>query len=92
MVEEEFKKDDDDDEDPVGINGRRDSTLDNASADEADLLKAREHFTREERVQSFQDLAYVNRFARNCPATSSMSLLTVQKFKFAGPDPPAEPA
>ena len=35
MIEEEFSKDDDED-DTVGINGRRDSTLDNASADEAE--------------------------------------------------------
>ena len=32
MIEEEFKKDEDDEEDTVGLNARRDSTLDNASA------------------------------------------------------------
>ena len=36
MVEEDFKKDEDDEEDTVGLNARRDSTLDNASADEAE--------------------------------------------------------
>lgn len=36
MIEEDFKKDDDDEEDTVGINARRDSTLDNGSADEAE--------------------------------------------------------
>lgn len=36
-------------------------------------------------------MAYINKFARNCPPKSFMSLLTVQKFKFAGPDPPFDP-
>ena len=36
MIEEEFKKDEDDEEDTVGVNARRDSTLDNGSEYEAE--------------------------------------------------------
>ena len=50
MIEEEFKKDDDDEEDAVGINVPRDSTLDNGSEYEAEQQKARQIFTREERI------------------------------------------
>ncbi len=36
-------------------------------------------------------MVFINKFARHCPINSRMRLLTVQKFKFSGPDPPLEP-
>lgn len=48
LIEEEFAKDEDDEEDVVG--GRRDSTVDNASADEADMKKAQTQFVKEDRI------------------------------------------
>ena len=50
MIEEEFKKDEDDEEDTVGVNARRDSTLDNGSEYEAEQQKAAQLFTREDRI------------------------------------------
>ena len=88
MVEEEFRRDDEEEED-IGVT----TTMDDQSADdEAEQLKKEQQFNKEDRVQAFKDLAYINKFARNCPQTSRMRFLTVQKFKFSGPDPPAEPA
>ena len=49
-----------------------------------------EEFTKEDRVKVFRDLAYINKFARNCPAHSQMRLLTAQRLMFTGPDPPME--
>lgn len=77
MVEEEFAKDIDEDDD-IGIVARPDSTLDGESVlSEAEQDKITKQFTRDERVGSFQDMAYINKFARNCPPASLMSLLTV---------------
>ena len=90
MVEEQFTKDVDEDG-GLDIPNRNDSTLSNAAAETLELEKSNAFFKREDRIQAFNDLAYINKFARNCHEKSSMRLLTVQKFKFAGPDPPAEP-
>ena len=71
-----------------------DSALDtqlDPEAVEAEQQKAAQLYTKEDRIAAFRDLAYVNRFARNCPPASLMSMLSVAKFKFAGPDPPLEP-
>ena len=47
-------------------------------------------YSREERVAAFHDATYISKFAHNCPVNSQLRLLTVEKFKFAGPDPPLE--
>ena len=70
--------------------GALDTELDPEAA-EAEQQKAAQLYSKEDRIAAFQDLAYVNRFARNCPPASLMSQLSVAKFKFAGPDPPLEP-
>ena len=88
MLEEEFRRDDEEEED-IGVTT---AIEDQSADDEAEQVKAAQQFTKEDRVQAFEDLAFINKFARNCPQTSRMRFLTVQKFKFSGPDPPAEPA
>jgi hypothetical protein len=69
----------------------RDSALSTESAHARELEKTNALFKREDRVSAFNDFSYINKFARNCHEKSQMRLLTVQKFKFVGPDPPFEP-
>jgi len=69
MVEEQFKKDEDDEDDIIGVPAR-DSTIDNQSEDEAEIQKSAQTFVKEDRISAFHDLVYINKFARNCPATS----------------------
>lgn len=49
-----------------------------------------ELFPKEDRVKAFRDLAFINKFARNCPFNSQLRLLTAEKLSFYGPDPPME--
>ncbi len=51
MVEEEFKKDEDE-EDEIGVPAR-DSTLDNQSADEAEMAKTSQNYPKEDRISAF---------------------------------------
>ena len=48
-------------------------------------------FTKEERIKAFQDLMYINKYARNCPENSRMRLLVPERVKCTLPDPPYEP-
>lgn len=49
-----------------------------------------QEFTKEDRVKVFRDMAYINKFARNCPPNSQMRLFTAERIYFTGPDPPME--
>ena len=49
-----------------------------------------QEFTKEHRIKVFRDMAYINKFARNCPPNSQMRLLTAERLFFSGPDPPIE--
>lgn len=66
-----------DEDEGLGIPNRSDSTLSNAAADPLELEKANALFKKEDRIQAFNDLAYINKFARNCHEKSQMRLLTV---------------
>ena len=88
MVEELFQKDEDEDDD-LGVPAR-DSTLEVRSADGDEPSKPAT-LSKEARVKAFTDFSYINKFARNCHDGSHMRLMTAQKFKFSGPDPPQEP-
>jgi hypothetical protein len=91
LVEEEFKRDGDlDDDDNQDAFGKKDSTVD-LNADDAERRRTEIEFTKEDRIKAFNDLLFINKYARNCPEDSKMRLLAVQKLKFAGPDPPLDP-
>lgn len=89
MVEEMFKRDGDLDDENNG-SPKKDSTLDINEVEAEELRKAALLFTKEDRIRAFRDLAYLNKFARNCPANSQMRLMTAQKLAFNGPDPPLD--
>jgi len=48
-------------------------------------------FSKDDRVKAFNDLLFINKYARNCADDSKMRLLAVQKINFVGPDPPLDP-
>lgn len=75
MVEEMFKRDGDLDEENNG-SPKKDSTLDMNEFEAVELRKAALLYTKEDRIRAFRDLAYLNKFARNCPANSQMRLMT----------------
>ena len=91
MIEEDFIREFYD-EDDVGIPTRPDSTIDQMSMDDDQRAKIQNEFSKDERIQSFKDFLYVNKFARNCPEHSALRLLAADKYKFKGPDPPLNPS
>lgn len=47
-------------------------------------------FKKEDRINAFKDLAFINKYARTCPASSQMRLMTAMKLPFYGQDPPLD--
>jgi len=88
MIEEMFKRDGDLDD--VQEQVRSDSTLRLKDQDLEEQRKAALLFKKEDRIDAFNDLIFLNKFARNCPAGSQMRLMTAQKIPFYGADPPLD--
>lgn len=89
MIEEEFEKEIEDD-DPLVLQ-RHDSTI-AISENEVKAKKKIEEteFTKEVRVQAFEDLIQFNKLTVQCAANSFFRHFTVHKLLFKGPDPPME--
>ena len=87
MIEEMFKRDPDLDDDGTIAGLEHTMSFD----EEEQKQKEKLQFKKEDRVKAFNDLVFINKYARNTPPTSQLRLLTAQKIPFIGPDPPIEP-
>jgi len=86
MIEEMFKRDADLDEEQIKIG----ETTAIKEVDEEEKRKQAMLFKKEDRINAFKDLAFINKFARQCPASSQMRLTTVMKLPFVALDPPLD--
>ena len=92
MIEEDYKIDVIDEDTTIAGLEAQDSTLDeNESSKAAAKEKEEAEFTKEERIKAFQDLMYINKYARNCQENSRMRHLVAERSKCNLPDPPYEP-
>ena len=70
MIEEDYKIAEVDDDTAIAGLDVNDSTLDQESQLAAIAEKEAQEFSKEDRIKAFQDLMYINRYARNCPEGS----------------------
>jgi len=91
MIEEDYKVAEVEDDAPIAGLDNQDSTLDQDSQYDMEKQKQAEEFVKEDRIRAFQDLIYINKYARNCAENSQQRLLIAKRFKCTLPDPPYEP-
>ena len=92
MIEEDYKVDIVDEDTAIaGLEGTE-SALETESQVAARQAKIDAEFTKEDRIEAFQDLLEINKYSRNCPEISSMRTMVAKRTKCSLPDPPFEPA
>ena len=72
MIEEDYKVAEVEDDAPIAGLDNLDSALDQDSQYDMEKQKQAEEFVKEDRIRAFQDLMYINKYARNCAENSQL--------------------
>ena len=88
LIEEKIPVDFEEEEDMMTVMAASTIEKQNEDPEDPEVKKKREQFDKQERIDARKLAIYMNRFAKNCPFSSQMRLLTPMKMTFVGPDPP----